>query len=268
MKPTSSHFRASIRTFFIVCWVLLLFPPTLLFYVMRLSTLRAHVVQLYYRGMCLILGIRSHVEGKLANVRPLLMVSNHASYLDVFILGALTRVSFTPKREVRSWPVIGFLCVLADCVFVERKPSHMQEARDGMQKRLSSGKTVCIFPEGTTNNGYEVASFKSGFFSLTEQVDMPVQPITITYNKLAGAPISPAISDHVAWVGEATFFDHFWRFLGYKSLDVSLYIHPLQHAKDFADRKVLSLQCETLIRAQLEVAMMDAISEEKEPAHD
>lgn len=249
--PKPSALRAAYRTVLTVLWLLLLFPATLLLYFMRVPHVRARVVRLFYRGMCRILNIRATLKGELAAQRPLLVVSNHTSYLDVFVLGRLFPVSFTPKREVRSWPVIGFLCVLADCVFVERKPSHMQEARGAMQDRLDMGKVVCIFPEGTTNNGRVVNGFKSGFFSLAEEVEMPVQPMTLAYTHLAGVPLSDANSDHVAWVGEATFFDHFWRFMGYRSLDVTVMVHPLQYARDFADRKVLSLQCETLVRGGL-----------------
>lgn len=253
--PISSRLRASYRTLLIILWVVLLFPFTLLLYFLRLNKTRARLVRVFYHGMCGILNIRSTVQGTLAKERPLLVVSNHSSYLDVFVLGTLFPVSFTPKREVRSWPVIGFLCVLADCVFVERKPSHMVDARDKMQDRLDTGKVVCIFPEGTTNNGRVVNAFKSGFFSLTEEVEMPVQPMTVVYTKLSEVPLTEVNSDHVAWVGAATFFDHFWRFLGYRSLDVTVLVHPLQYARDFADRKVLSLQCETLVRSGLETLL-------------
>lgn len=258
--PHSSKPRAIYRTLLIVLWVVVMFPFALLLYFLRLNHTRAKLVRVFYHGMCIILNIRTTLQGALAKQRPLLVVSNHTSYLDVFVLGALFPVSFTPKREVRSWPVIGFMCVLADCVFVERKPSHMQEAKDKMQDRLDVGKVVCIFPEGTTNNGRVVNSFKSGFFSLTEEVEMPVQPITLLYQKLSGTVLSDANSDHVAWVGEATFFDHFWRFLGYRSLDVTVLVHPLQYARDFADRKVLSLQCETLVRGGLETMMAQGAS--------
>ncbi len=253
--PKSSSLRAAWRTLLTVLWVAFLFPFVLLLYFLRLNHTRAKLVRVFYYGMCGILGIRTHLQGSLSKERPLLVVSNHASYLDVFVLGTLFPVSFTPKREVRSWPVIGFLCVLADCVFVERKPSHMVDARDKMQDRLDTGKVVCIFPEGTTNNGREVAGFKSGFFSLTEEVEMPVQPMTLAYTKLSGAALTSDNSDHVAWVGEATFFDHFWRVMGYRSIDVTVLVHPLQYARDFADRKVLSLQCETLVRGGLESAL-------------
>lgn len=252
LLPKHSAFRAIYKTALIITWLVLMFPFVILLYFLRLKHARARLVRAFNRVMCVILRIRIQRDGDLADQRPLLVVSNHSSYLDVFVLGALFPVSFTPKREVRSWPVIGFLCVLADCVFVERKPSHMQEAREEMQDRLDTGKVVCIFPEGTTNNGRVVNTFKSGFFSLTEEVQMPVQPITLAYTTLNGVALTEANTDHVAWVGEATFFDHFWRFLGYRTLDVRVLVHPLQYARDFADRKVLSLQCETLVRGGLE----------------
>jgi 1-acyl-sn-glycerol-3-phosphate acyltransferase len=244
----SSRLRATSRALMLVLLVLIWFLPILLMWLLRSQTIRRYLVHVFFRVVTRVMGFKIHVSGTPSPARPLLLVANHASYSDVFVLASLLPISFTPKQEVRSWPVIGFFCVLADSVFVERKPSQLHEARDKMQARLDSGKALCIFPEGTTNDGLHVKPFKSGFFSLAEDELLPVQPVTISYTKLAGTPIPSDAYDRVAWVGEATFFGHFLRLLGYSSITVEVCFHTPKKLEDFEDRKALSGACQAVIQ--------------------
>ena len=246
--------RATVLTFWTIFWAI----PVFLMWLLRSQSIRRWLVHIHFKGVCSILGLKIKVEGEVSKSRPLLLVANHASYVDVFVIGSKTPVSFTPKREVRSWPAIGFLCVLADCVFVERKPSQMQEAREEMQERLDMGKVLCIFPEGTTNDGKHVKSFKSGFFSLAEEHHLPVQPVTITYTHLNDQLLPDDKRDHVAWVGEATFFGHFLRLLGYQSIGVTIHYHAPKLLEDFEDRKALSGACQIIIQEQQARALANA----------
>jgi 1-acyl-sn-glycerol-3-phosphate acyltransferase len=244
----SSRLRAAWRVLLLVLWVLIWFLPVFLMWLLRSQTIRRYLVHIFFRVVTRIIGFEIHVTGAASTARPLLLVANHASYSDVFVLASLLPISFTPKQEVRSWPVIGFFCVLADSVFVERKPSQLHEARDKMQARLDVGKALCIFPEGTTNDGLNIKPFKSGFFSLAEDEPLPIQPVTISYTKVAGTPIPRDAYDQVAWVGEATFFGHFLRLLGYPSVTVEVCFHTPKKLEDFEDRKALSGACQVVIQ--------------------
>ena len=245
---SSSRLRAVWRALLLVVWVLIWFLPVLLMWLLRSQTIRRYLVHVFFRGVTHIIGFEIRTTGMPSPARPLLLVANHASYSDVFVLASLLPLSFTPKQEVRSWPVIGFFCVLADSVFVERKPSQLQEARDKMQARLDLGKALCIFPEGTTNDGIHIKPFKSGFFSLAEEEPLPVQPVTISYTAVAHQPIPHDAYDQVAWVGEATFFGHFLRLLGYPSVTVEVCFHAPKKLEDFEDRKALSGACQVVIQ--------------------
>ena len=255
---SSAPWRAAWRALLLVIWVLVWFLPVLLMWLLRSQTIRRYLVHLFYAGVARIIGFTIRVTGAPSAVRPLLLVANHASYSDVFVLGSQLPISFTPKLEVRSWPVIGFFCVLADSVFVERKPSQMQEAREKMQARLDMGKVLCIFPEGTTNDGIRIKPFKSGFFSLAEEHPLPVQPVTISYVAVNGKPVPPACYEQVAWVGEATFFGHFFRLIGYESVTVEVCFHTPKRLEDFEDRKALSGACQAVIQEHHAKALGDA----------
>lgn len=247
--PGHSSLRAFVKAVLMVALVLLLGPFVLLFWLLRLQALRGNIVRLVNAGFLAIIGIRVAQNGRVSDLRPLMVVSNHASYLDVFIIGAQLPVSFTPKREVRSWPVIGFLCVLADCVFVERRPAMMEEARAEMAKRIGEGRVLCLFPEGTTSDGKHIKPFKSGFLSLAEQHALPVQPASIAYTHIDDEVIADGARDLVAWIGDATFFGHFWSVLGMPKIRATLRWHEPLHLKDFADRKALTKAAETIVTA-------------------
>ena len=255
IHPPRSRARAILRACALVILLIVGFIPTLIFWAVRLDRLRARIVQLFFKCVCLIVGLDITTRGALDGTRPLMLVANHAGYLDIFVLGSIAPVSFTPKREVRSWPVIGFLCVLADCVFVERKPSHMQEARRSMRKRLNRDKILCLFPEGTTSDNSSVIHFKSGFFSLAENDDgeepLPVQPVTIAFTAIGKQAMLPHWRPRVAWVGDDTFFDHFWRVLKLPSVSIIVQFHAAQILEVGGSRKELSQKCERVIGESL-----------------
>lgn len=254
-EPTSSHTLALVRVVLLVAWTCMMLVPVLTFWALRCDRLRGATVRRVLAGACRIIGLRVRPSGAMDASRPLLLVANHAGYLDIFALGGLAPVSFTPKREVRRWPVIGFFCVLADCVFVERTRAAMEDARAAMRKRLSKDQILCIFPEGTTSDNSDVIPFKSGFFSLAEagegEEPLPVQPATLAYTEIGGMQMRTEWRERVAWVGDDTFFDHFWRVLKLPSVTARVVFHPAIRLGAEDTRKTLSQQCQQQIGASL-----------------
>ena len=57
----------------------------------------------YFKAVCLILGIKVKVKsGKLAKAKKLLILSNHASYLDIFAIGSVFKTNFVSKADVKN----------------------------------------------------------------------------------------------------------------------------------------------------------------------
>ena len=55
-----------------------------------------------------IIGIKVIIEGK-PDYTADLYVSNHVTYLDIIILNRILPVNFIAKKDIASWPVIGYL---------------------------------------------------------------------------------------------------------------------------------------------------------------
>ncbi len=83
-----------------------------------------------------------------------LIITNHISWLDVFVLNAVVPMRFIAKSEVRGWPIIGWLCERAQTIFIERG-SARSAARINKQLvgLLECGEPIAVFPEGTTTDG-------------------------------------------------------------------------------------------------------------------
>lgn len=111
------------------------------------------------------------------------VVSNHASYVDGFLLkGYLpARFSFVIKGEMRNIPFVHFLLRRAGSRFVERNDS-TASSRDARQmvKAAQSGQSLAIFPEGTFQREPGLLRFRAGAFVAAVRGDMPIVPIVIS----------------------------------------------------------------------------------------
>ncbi|MFX8891454.1 1-acyl-sn-glycerol-3-phosphate acyltransferase, partial [Acinetobacter baumannii] len=71
------------------------------------SRLQRIVPNLFHRATCAIIGIRITQVGERTRETPVLILSNHASWLDITVLGAVAPVVFVAKSEVANWPLFG-----------------------------------------------------------------------------------------------------------------------------------------------------------------
>lgn len=218
-------------------------------WLLRLESLRKRLVSAVFRVASRLLGLYVTVKGNVSNKRPLLLVSNHSSYIDIISLGVAMPVSFTPKSDIRSWPVIGWCCSLAGCVYVERKPSKLPATRKQIHKAMQLGRVIALFPEGTTNDGRTLKPFKSGFFSLAEdEADLVIQPATIVYTHRNGKLLTAEERSEVAWYGDTALIPHLLEFLSWKRLDATIHFHEPVTLAAFADRKALCQHCEQQVQ--------------------
>jgi len=205
----------------------------------------------YHRLVCRILGLRIAVRGRPSAARPTLFVSNHASYIDIEVLGALVAGSFVAKSEVKGWPVFGLLARLQRTVFVDRRVRSSAEQRDSLSGRLQAGDNLILFPEGTSNDGNRVKAFKSALFSAAEvRIDghaLAVQPVTVAYVRLNGAPIGRHMRPYFAWYGDMALAGHLWQLAGLGIAEIAVEFHEPVTVDALGSRKRLAEHCERVI---------------------
>lgn len=146
-------------------------------------------------------GIKIKVHGTLPAHRPLLVVSNHISLFEIATYPIAFGGSFVAKKEIESWPIVGWVAKKFGVIFVDRRPAHAAEALKTVSETVTRVKyPMYIFPEGTTTNGAYVKKFKSSLFNFVENSDVMVQPMAMHYRFRDGTNISDAdLAEHYGY---------------------------------------------------------------------
>jgi 1-acyl-sn-glycerol-3-phosphate acyltransferase len=199
--------------------------------------IRRCILQSWSTGLLDIFNVRIETaEGDPLHVlRQGLIVTNHISWLDVFVLNAVVPMRFVAKSEVRRWPVIGWLCARAQTLFIERGKAR-SAARINVQlvELLQRGECLAIFPEGTTTDGLQVGHFHSSLLQPAIDAGAQVHPIAIRYQDSRGAHSLAS-----AYIGEMSFGASMWNILSAPELHVRLVATPSLDASG-TDRRNLT----------------------------
>lgn len=210
----------------------------------------------YHRLVCRILGIRVEVSGTPPAKGPLLIASNHVSWLDIVVLSAVAPVSFIAKKEVNSWPFFGSLARLQRTVFVDRDRRHATgNSRDHMRERLEAGDILVLFPEGTSSDGRSVLPFKSSFFGAAEMEGVLVQPLSIAYRGHRNLPMNRRLMPSYAWYGDMDLAPHLLEALATGPIEVAVICHPPLSLSGELNRKALARHAEDRVREGVALAL-------------
>ncbi len=129
-------------------------------------------------------GCRLSLEGveHLAGDAPLLMVSNHTSYIDVAVLLALIPRDFVfvAKREVLRWPLVGLFVRRARHITVDRASAHDGVATAArVAAAIQDGDSVLVFPEATFTRAPGLRPFRLGAFKTAVETGTPIIPVAV-----------------------------------------------------------------------------------------
>src|SRR5215212_11539599 len=95
----------------------------------------------FHRLFLRMFGLRVEVNGRVARDGPVLVLSNHVSWLDISVIGSLAPLSFVAKSEVEGWPVVGLFARLQRTVFIDRqRRKATAEVNDALAHRLVKGE--------------------------------------------------------------------------------------------------------------------------------
>lgn len=194
-------------------------------------------VRAWSRRLLRALGLRLVVHGHLpeAQHHNLLVVANHISWLDIFVLHAIHPTRFVAKAELAYWPVFGFLIRRSGTIFVERsKRQDTARVNRKIGDALAGGDCIGIFPEGTTSEGRGVARFHASLLQPVIDAGGHVQPIALRYRNP-----DRSTSNAAAYVGTMSFATSLRRILRAKGQVVEVWLWPLLDARN-ADRRALA----------------------------
>lgn len=146
------------------------------------------------------------------------LVLNHISWIDIFVINARSPATFIAKSEIRDWPFVGWLCTLVGTLYIERgKPSAARRATEAIVAELERGVLVAVFPEGTTTFGRSLEPFHAALFQPAVDAEATLQPIALRYLDRAGAH-----TDAAGYVGETSFMESVWTIVSTRHLVAEL----------------------------------------------
>jgi 1-acyl-sn-glycerol-3-phosphate acyltransferase len=178
---------------------------------------------------------------------PCLLVSNHLGYVDIPVLAASSGCVFVSMREIRNWPVFGWLAARMGTIFLQRERKRdLLGALDAMAAALQEGRIVAFFPEGRNGIGDTVQEFWPSLFAAPARLSTPIAWATLHYRTVPGdAPASRA----VAWVNQAL-PGHLARFLALERVEARITFGA--GAVSAGDRKQLALELRARVLERFE----------------
>lgn len=126
-----------------------------------------------------------HVDlEKIPEKGPVVLVSNHVSYVDFMLLGGAIRrpLRFVMHRYYFDLPVINFVCRVGGAVPIDAKSEDeevYEQAFTKIRDGLAAGEIFCIFPEGRLTPNGEMMPFQRGIERILRESPVPVVPVAL-----------------------------------------------------------------------------------------
>lgn len=141
-------------------------------------------VRSWARTMLRTFGVRVSREGELppSTGSGRLVVANHRSAIDIVLMQSLFGGHLVSRGDLSGWPLIGPAARAVGTIFLDRT-----NARSGaatlriVEQWLREGRTVILFPEGTTFVGDEVRTFHAASFVAAARAKAEIVPVGVAY---------------------------------------------------------------------------------------
>ena len=222
---------------------------------------RRRILKTWSRQLLDILNIGIRTEGQWT-VRAeggYLVVANHVSWMDIFVLNAIYPSRFIAKAEVRNWPFIGWLCKRGNTIFIERAMRRdAASINQHVSFLLKQGVCVGLFPEGTTTDGRQVGHFHSALIQPAIDAGAMLCPVALRYQDKEGEQSNAAV-----FAGDMTLSSSIWRILRSPRFDALLALTPIL-ATTGENRRALARAAQQAIAQEL--LHIAAMRQDQEPA--
>ena len=245
--------RAFVRLVkFTLLMTVYLFHGTFLFAIYRKSVPRRKRLILHANWYCrAILKIFS-VELICKNLLPpdegSLLIGNHVGFIDIVCLQAIEPSVFVTSMEMRKTPVLGQLCEVAGCSYVDRKNRmNIQDELKGMIDVLKEGFRVVLYAESVSSNGEQVLPFKKTLMMSAGFAGVPIRPFVFNYRSVNGRPIEFKDRDSLCWYGPEPFLPAIWRSLQLETVSCEIEFLPLVFTAPDDDRTAVSEKIHAMV---------------------
>ena len=208
---------------------------------------RAREVRRWSRKLLSLVALRPHCRNLPDPMPPnCLLVLNHVSWLDIFLIDAVQPATFVAKSEIGAWPLVGTLVSRAGTLYIERgSRSAVRRTNERIAGALAGGALIACFPEGTTSHGHAVGRFHGALFQPAIDAGATIQPVALRYRDPAGR-----LCEACAYVGDDSLMKSVWSIVSTRAIVAELdFLAPLD-ARGW-ERRALAQRVEGEIGAAL-----------------
>jgi lyso-ornithine lipid O-acyltransferase len=259
--------KAYVRIVLFALWSLPLVTLQTLVLLVYRGPLSYKIPRLWHNGLCKVFGLKIKRVGHALDPRkqPVMFIANHISYLDILAMGSKLEASFVAKNDLATWPIFGYISTMQQTAFISRNPKDALKERNSLQSYLKAGKSIILFPEGTTGYGDHVLPFKSSLFALALDHHLTdgrllIQPFTIRVVPKPG-PEGKASADAYTWPfdDDTPMVTHLKRFANGIGCVLELIYHEPIKPSDYNDRKILCRLTQTMVTDGLKTGRSQGI---------
>jgi 1-acyl-sn-glycerol-3-phosphate acyltransferase len=138
-----------------------------------------------FRFLCFY-GVKKVKDSKLPE-GPYLIVANHTSYLDIFLMYSFLSNEpflFLGKSEILAYPLIKTYFKKMNIPVFRDNTRKAAKSLIQASREVKSGWSIMIFPEGgiPDDDNPKMIEFKQGAFRLAKSLKIPIVPISFTNN--------------------------------------------------------------------------------------
>jgi 1-acyl-sn-glycerol-3-phosphate acyltransferase len=175
------------------------------------STRRRTEIKRWSAQLLRTLAVRLHVHGEpplpcrppnrkrvspATDTQPIMLVANHVSWLDIFVIDAVVPARFVAKSEIRAWPVIGWLTEKTGTLYLQRARRHdIARINRALAEAMRDDYPFAVFPEGTTTDGSQVLKFHSSLLQPALLAGAVLYPVALRFTRTDGTLCTEAAYD-------------------------------------------------------------------------
>ncbi len=201
----------------------------------RSASSRESTIRKWSQKLLQIFGVRVELFRHDSVLQPGVVAANHLSWLDIFVIDAVQPCRFVAKAEIRSWPLLGYLCSSTRTIFISRSNARdVRKIFQQMAEGIEDGDTIAFFPEGTTASQGALLPFHANLFEAAINAGVPIQPIALRYLDCDGN-----LHGATEYTGDITFGQSMMRLLRTHTVRAQITVLP-QIASDIGNRRVLA----------------------------
>jgi len=178
------------------------------------------LTQQFCKRMCKSLGVTVQVHGVMPREHAL-WVSNHISWIDIPVIGSLTRVFFLSKAEVANWPLMGRLARAGGTLFIQRGSGDSDKVRQQITGFLQQKLPILFFPEATTTDGKQVRRLHGRLLQSAIDTQTSVQPVLLCY-----VTSQCTLDLVIPFIGEISFAEHLKQVLAHPAVTAHVMVLP------------------------------------------